>query len=68
MIWKNFVVLKLKNKKIELCGVWFFLCGLGKNILNKIMIGKFKNRLKSFYFYGNIKILFLLYFRYFLCY
>lgn len=47
MIWKNFVVLKLKNKKIELCGVWFFLCVLGKNILNKIMIGKFKNRLKS---------------------
>lgn len=44
---KNLVASKLKNKKIESRGVWSFLCGLGKNIPNKIMTGKSKNRLKS---------------------
>lgn len=33
MIYKNFVVLKLKNKKIELCGVWFFFMWVGKKYI-----------------------------------
>lgn len=41
-----------------------FLCGLGKNIPNKIMTGKSKNRLKSLNSYGNIKTSLLLYYRY----